>query len=160
MNKSIWQTFIQICGTILTRGEYFSNNPYQALTGTYQWYQSCIVVIMETNKERIETLEAGLGGLQDGMHKMELGMADKFSQLERMLSRMSDALFSNKDSTSHNTHECEGNSRNNKDESDGNRLVVSSKTVELQFPKFSSEDPTEWLARVDQFFEFQNTVEA
>lgn len=117
------------------------------------------MIIMATNKERIEYLEAGLGEVQDGMHQMELGMADKFKQLEMTLSRISDALFSNKDSTGHSTHEREGSSRHTKDESDGGRLVVSSKTAKLEFPKFSGEDPTEWFARVEQFFEFQKIAE-
>jgi hypothetical protein len=32
---------------------------------------------MATNKECIENLEVGLGGLQDGMKKMELGVTNK-----------------------------------------------------------------------------------
>jgi hypothetical protein len=39
-------------------------------------------------------------------------------------------------------------------------LVVSSKTAKLEFPKFSWGYPTEWFARVDQFFEFQTIAEA
>ena len=37
---------------------------------------------------------------------------------------------------------------------------LSSKTAKLEFPRFSGGDPTEWFARVDQFFEFQATKEA
>jgi hypothetical protein len=48
---------------------------------------------MSTNKECIESLEAGFGGLQDGMHRMELGMVDKFSQLEATLNRISEMFF-------------------------------------------------------------------
>ena len=51
---------------------------------------------MSTNKERIEILEAGLGGLQDGVQRMVLGMADKFNQLEPTLTHMSEAFVSNK----------------------------------------------------------------
>lgn len=29
----------------------------------------------------------------------------------------------------------------------------------LEFPKYSGEDPTEWLSRVAQFFEFQGTAD-
>ncbi|KAK1568271.1 hypothetical protein Q3G72_022479 [Acer saccharum] len=31
--------------------------------------------------------------------------------------------------------------------------------AKLEFPKFSSDNPTEWFNRVDQFFEFQGTIE-
>ena len=37
---------------------------------------------MASNKERIEALETELGGVQDGLQQMELGMADKFNHLE------------------------------------------------------------------------------
>ena len=115
---------------------------------------------MSTNKERIESLEAGLDGLQDGAHRMELGMADKFNQLEATLNRISEVLFSNKESTIHNTHEQDAYSRSHRDNNEGPRLNVSSKTAKLEFPRFSGGDPTEWVARVDQFFEFQATAEA
>ena len=32
---------------------------------------------MTTNKERIELLEEGLGGVQEGMQRMEVGITDK-----------------------------------------------------------------------------------
>ena len=97
---------------------------------------------MSTNKERIEILEAGLGGLQDGIQRMELGMADKFNQLEATLTRMSEAFFSNKGSTNHDTREQEAYSRPHIDDNDGHRLVMSFKTAKLEFPRFSGGDPT------------------
>lgn len=38
-----------------------------ALARTYHWYHSFIT--METNKERIETLEGRLNGIQNGMQR-------------------------------------------------------------------------------------------
>ena len=86
---------------------------------------------MSTNKECIESLEAGLGGLQDGMHRMELGMADKFNQLEATLNRMPEMFFSNKESTNHDTHEQDTHSRSHKDNNERPCLVVSSKIAKL-----------------------------
>ena len=43
---------------------------------------------MGTNKERIEQLEAGLSGVQDGLHMMELDMADRLRHLEETLKRL------------------------------------------------------------------------
>ena len=40
---------------------------------------------MATNKERIESLEAGLGGLQIGMQQMEISVNDKLHQLEETI---------------------------------------------------------------------------
>jgi len=48
---------------------------------------------MGTNKERIEQLEAGLGEVQNGLHRMELGMIDKLHHLEGTLNRLSDVLL-------------------------------------------------------------------
>ena len=106
-------------------------------------------ILMGTNKERIEQLEVGLGGVQDGLHRMELGMADRLRQVEETLNRLSDVLLANQEIPNHHR---EGNDRG--------RMVVSSKTAKLEFPRFSRDDPTEWFNRVNQFFEFQNTPEA
>ncbi|XP_034707028.1 uncharacterized protein LOC117930485 [Vitis riparia] len=101
---------------------------------------------MGTNKERIEQLE-------DGLHRMELGMADRLRQVEENLNRLSDVLLANpKNPILGSITNREGNG--------GGRLVVSSKTAKLEFPRFSGDDPTEWFNRVNQFFEFQNTPEA
>lgn len=42
----------------------------ELLTGTYHWYQSFITIA--SNKKRIEVLEAGLDGVQEGMQRIEL----------------------------------------------------------------------------------------
>ena len=101
---------------------------------------------MGTNKERIEQLE-------DGLHRMELGMADRLRQVEENLNRLSDVLLANPENPILG-------SITNREGNGGGRLVVSSKTAKLEFPRFSRDDPTEWFNRVNQFFEFQNTSEA
>ena len=101
---------------------------------------------MGTNKERIEQLE-------DGLHRMELGMADRLRQVEENLNRLSDVLLANPENPILG-------SITNREGNGGGRLVVSSKTAKLEFPRFSGDDPTEWFNRVNQFFEFQNTLEA
>ena len=37
--------------------------------------------------------------------------------------------------------------------------MFSSKLAKFEFPKYSGDDPTEWFTRVDQFFEYQGTLE-
>ena len=131
-------------GLVLTRRELFSALQFLLLTGTYHWYQS--KVSMGTNKERIEQLEAGLGGVQEGLHRIELGMADRLLHVEETLNRLSDVLLAIQENPIHINHYREGN--------EGGRVVVSSKTAKLEFPRFSGDDPTEWFNRVNQFFEF------
>ena len=101
---------------------------------------------MGTNKERIEQLE-------DGLHRMELGMADRLRQVEENLNRLSDVLLANLENPILG-------SITNREDNGGGRLVVSSKIAKLEFPRFSGDDPSEWFNRVNQFFEFQNTPEA
>ena len=78
---------------------------------------------METNKERIELLEVGFGGVQDGMQKMELGMSEKLWQLEETIHKLTEALLSNKgESSQNNTHQ-ESNSCTHCEEDEGNKQV-------------------------------------
>ena len=101
---------------------------------------------MGTNKERIAHLE-------DGLHRMELGMANRLRQVEENLNRLSDVLLANLENPILG-------SITNREDNGGGRLVVSSKIAKLEFPRFSGDDPSEWFNRVNQFFEFQNTPEA
>ncbi|KAJ0020848.1 hypothetical protein Pint_31497 [Pistacia integerrima] len=84
---------------------------------------------MATNKERIENLEAGLGGLQNNLSRIEMGVSDKLHQLEDAISKISEVL-------------------------PFNRATSTSNNSEL------NDDPTEWFTRVDQFFEYQGTLES
>jgi hypothetical protein len=106
---------------------------------------------MATNKERIEMLEAGLGGVQEGVQRIEMSMTGKMHQLEETINKLSEALLSskallsNKGESSHSNTNREGNSRSIHEENEGNRQVFSSKMAKLEFPRFSGQDPTEWF---------------
>jgi len=50
---------------------------------------------MGINKERIESLEAGLGGLQNSFSCMAVGVTDKLHHIEDVLSKLSEVLLSN-----------------------------------------------------------------
>ena len=58
--------------------------------------------IMATNKERIENLEVGLGGLQANLSRMVLGVNDKLHQLENAISKISEVLSTRQEPTSSN----------------------------------------------------------
>ena len=102
---------------------------------------------MATNKERIEALEAGIDGVKIGMQR-----------LEETISRLSEVMLANTESSNHNTSG-RGPSRTHLKEFDGSRQIFSSKMARLEFPKYSGDDPTEWFNRVAKFFEFQSTTE-
>ncbi|KAH7572795.1 hypothetical protein JRO89_XS03G0015500 [Xanthoceras sorbifolium] len=55
---------------------------------------------MANNKEKIELLEVGLGGVQNGLRRMELGLIDKIQQLEDTITKLSEALLLSRGSPS------------------------------------------------------------
>ena len=105
---------------------------------------------MTTNKERLEALEAGFGGIQDGMQRLEETINRR---LEETVNRLSEVFLS----TKHNSNN--PIVRQHREEIDGSRQIFSSKMAKLEFPRYSGDDPTEWFNRVAQFFEFQGTTD-
>jgi len=73
---------------------------------------------MATNKEQIEMLEAGLGGVQDGIQRMELGISDEMRQQEETINKLSEALLSSKGESSHGNTNRDGISRTTHEEND------------------------------------------
>ena len=96
---------------------------------------------MGTNKERIEQLEVGLGGVQDKLDSMEQGMSDKLQHLEETINRLANVMLVNQEQPNPPNQPRDGQ--------EGGRMVVSSKTARLEFPWFSGDDPTEWFNRVN-----------
>ena len=67
---------------------------------------------MATNKERIELLEVSIGGLQDNMSRMELGVNNKLHQLKAVSNRISEAILPKQDPTTSHAFERSENSWN------------------------------------------------
>lgn len=117
---------------------------------------------MATNKERIENLEVGLGGLHDNLSRIEIGMTEKLHQMEEIIQKLSDVLLSNREASNSNNYRnnrSHFNRDESRDNSDGGRPIFSMQLAKLEFPRFAGDDPTEWFTRVDQFFEYQGTAE-
>ncbi|KAL9410915.1 hypothetical protein AB3S75_044649 [Citrus x aurantiifolia] len=110
---------------------------------------------MATNKERIKLLESGLGSLQDGMNRMELGINDRLHHLAETLNKLTETIMASKGASIQIAHDQSGLSRPNREEHEGGRQNFSSKMAKLEFPRYSDDNPTEWFNRVNQFFEFQ-----
>ena len=103
---------------------------------------------MTTNKEIIENLEAGLGGLQDNM----MGINNKLQHLEFALSKISEALSTEQETTPINKRSGQSSNGRTRAGLEWGRPMFHSKLANLDFPKYSGEDPTEWVTRVGQFF--------
>ena len=52
---------------------------------------------MGTNKERIEQLETGLGGVQDKLDSLEQGVSDKLQHLEETINRLANVMLVNQE---------------------------------------------------------------
>ena len=104
---------------------------------------------MASNKERIEALETGLGGVQDGLQQMELGMADKFNHLEATIQKLSETLLSSNASSSHNNREREIPSRSHREEVEGYNPLTSTKTCDAPKPggPLTTRQPAEYKWR-------------
>jgi hypothetical protein len=63
---------------------------------------------MTTNKERIELLEAGLGGVQDGMQRMEDSMINRLHNLEETINKLLEAMIASKTSSSYHNNNRDG----------------------------------------------------
>ena len=74
---------------------------------------------MATNKERIELLEAGLGSLQDGLQRMEIGMSSKLQHLEETLNKLTETIMASKGAAIQIAHDQSGSSRPNCKENEG-----------------------------------------
>ncbi|RVW62500.1 Retrovirus-related Pol polyprotein from transposon 17.6 [Vitis vinifera] len=117
---------------------------------------------MTTNKERIEILEQGVGGLQDEVQRLGLGMNDRMQRLEESLKALSDVVLSSKAAQpSHSSHSVkQGHTpQYQHEETESSRLNIPPLRTKIEFPRFAGDDPTEWFNRVAQFFEFQRTPE-
>jgi len=62
------------------------------------------MITMASNKERIRALEVGLGGVQDGMQQLELGVTNKLHHLEETINELLETFLSTKEVSSNNNH--------------------------------------------------------
>ena len=112
---------------------------------------------MSTNKERIERVENELGGMQNEIQRLGQGMNDKFHHLEAMISKLAETFSQSQRTPSR--HDQTGTLRTSQGESAGERQPIPPRVAKLDFPKYSGDDPTEWVNRVTQFFDYQETSE-
>ena len=113
---------------------------------------------LETNKEQIELLEVGLGSVQFELQQLRVGLNENFNQFEETINQLSKVLLEIKESLSYPTPIDGGNHYSLRTQ-DGSKPIFSSKLAKLEFPKFLGDYQTEWFTRVDQFFEYQSTLE-
>lgn len=119
--------------------------------------------LMATNKERIENLEAAVGQLQNtvgqlqnSVSHMDHGLNAKLQQIEAAITKFSEITVSNKDGTSSVGDQSQSRSTK-EDSTEGGKPIFASKLAKIEFPRFSGDDPTEWMTKVDQFFDYQKT---
>ncbi|KAK6940972.1 Retrotransposon gag domain [Dillenia turbinata] len=106
---------------------------------------------MSTNKEIIENLEAGLGELQQGMSRLELGLANKLHHMEETLTRLSEALLSNKEGFNNNNNDRNSHLRHNRAEfKDNVEGELFEEELWARFGSTNCEDFDEALSKIKQ----------
>jgi len=90
-----------------------------------------------------------------------MGVTDKLQQLEIALSKISEVFLTRQEPSSSNVNEHNGQSfgARSRENIEGGRSMFFFKLAKLEFPKYFGNDPTEWFTRVNQFFEYQGTLE-
>ena len=126
-------------------------------------------VLMTINRERIESLEAGFRGLHDSFPRLEVGVTDKLHHLKEAINKISDVLLSRYDSPTTYAGDHHGNQSSNaryresrneaQDTNEGGSPQFISRLAKLEFPRYSGDDPIEWITKVEQFFQYQSTLE-
>lgn len=123
-----------------------------------------------TNKERLDNLEAGLGMLQDEFEKFTVGIDDRIRgmessfqrTLEENLGRMQELVASNREggsSAPRRSREPDTRHSTPRQEETLHPFApvrVNARHVKLEFPKFSSGDPTEWMSKAKQYFAYHD----
>ena len=112
-----------------------------------KWYQSSG---MDQRVEQLETavqsLSSGQQAIANQMNEVLSQMNSKFDEIVRLTRREGEA------STSKATHESPSSN------STPTSFILKMK---LDFPRFNKwEDPTSWICRAEQFFQFHNTLTA
>ena len=104
-------------------------------------------------------LEQGVGGLQNEVQQLGLGMTDHMQRLEECLKALSDVVLSSKASQSSPLVKQRHTSHFQPDVNESSCLNLPTLRTKIEFPRFAGDDPTEWFNRVAQYFDFQRTPE-
>lgn len=102
---------------------------------------------MASKKEKIEALEVRLGGVQDQMSIMEIGL-EKLRHIEETINKLPEVLLTTKARSSRKNDRSDQFSSNEEDHRkcmEGGPHVFISKTTNFEFPRYSGDDPTEWF---------------
>ncbi|KAA8524177.1 hypothetical protein F0562_010393 [Nyssa sinensis] len=120
---------------------------------------------MATKKERLDRLEFGLQEVRDGLMRSAAETRETQAQMRGMEGQLKEVLDSlsgfhlSWEKSSQNYGEKGSTSRGGHNREEGFHPHNHSQFTKMDFPKFSGDDPTKWLSRASQYFEFQETVE-
>ncbi|KAH9658539.1 hypothetical protein KPL70_023536 [Citrus sinensis] len=90
---------------------------------------------------------------------MEVGINDKLQRLEETINKLVESNNATKGTTSRNSTENSSSTKPACEEREAGRHMRPTRITKLEFPRFASDDPTEWYSRVSQYFEYQETMD-
>ncbi|XP_038986462.1 uncharacterized protein LOC120111962 [Phoenix dactylifera] len=115
---------------------------------------------MGTHKERLERLEYDLQDVREGQMRVVAESADTRVQIRGLEERMQEVLAAlNGLRTIHSHAERGSSSRQPSSRNEGSSNTGGSRFIKMDFPRFAGDDPTEWLSRAMQYFEYQELAD-
>ncbi|KAA8531814.1 hypothetical protein F0562_006469 [Nyssa sinensis] len=121
-----------------------------------KWYQSSGI------DQRVENLEQTMESLSTGQQELLNCMADMFEKLSTRMDNLANNTAREHGKSSRAPSQTVGGRQHSNTENGiGSSSSYVPRLVKLDFPRFNGgEDPTSWLCRAEQFFQFQETPEA
>lgn len=114
-----------------------------------------------SNKERIEDLETNLSELQEELMKIDKGVTSKFQAIEDAIGKLTEAVTLGRDvgdgSAIRSTLRSGGQENQLQPCGENANLTIAGRSVKLEFPRFKGGNPTAWMSRVKQYFDYNNT---
>jgi hypothetical protein len=116
---------------------------------------------MATNKDRLEKLESEMQELKDGMQKLSSDSQSNFKESQSNLKEIRELLSKSFEQGESSADKEKGPFQMHGNHSSGHwgGSKGSNNFTKLEFPRYSGDDPTVWLNRVVQYFDYKQTPE-
>ncbi|ESQ56283.1 hypothetical protein EUTSA_v10026804mg [Eutrema salsugineum] len=111
---------------------------------------------MSSTKDRVKMLERSMGMMQDEMQKMRVSLEESMGQIMEAIAVNRESDPSGRRGSRRSTESPPHTSihRGDNENPFAAATVHQNRYVKIDFPRFSGGDPTEWLSRVKQYFEY------
>jgi len=143
----------RICSYFLNNLLFFLSSSL-FLNYTYQWYQSLVITMDthgKTNAEFRSDVNEILARHESNFNQVNAALQAVLTELQALRA----SRGQNNNSSETNPFACDESSHPHTSRSNTTK-DYSNHNLKLSFPKFNGDDPTGWIYKAEQYFEFQN----